>query len=498
MQTSTAERFESEFRCRGAANDWQWLRVRAVCLRGPEGKLVRVTGTASDISTQRLKDPLTGLHNRSSLLDQLLWRIQKAAEFRRNFALYFLDLDSFKQINDSLGHASGDAVLVEVAKRIHSTLAEVNGCVGARLGGDEFVVLVSDLDTESDALSYGSLLEQLLSSPLQLAQPIRVSASIGIAFGTPGKYRSAEEMLEEADLAMYNAKSRGKGSVDLFTREMREAVIARLNVEQDLRRALEEGQCELHYQPQVELRSGRIIGVEALLRWNHPERGSISPTDFIPIAEETRLIIPIGDWVVEQVLSQLQRWQRERILPAGFTVALNVSAHQINGRNFAQALLSRCTEIGIDPHSLCLEITEGVLIGESPAINTELQSAVSAGFELDLDDFGTGFSSLRYLQRFPFGSVKIDRSFVASMCCDARSRSLVQMIVDLARSLHMGVVAEGVEKQEQAEALQEMGCTRAQGFLYSRAVAASEVESIWLRKAPPASASTNAMWQQCA
>lgn len=484
FKDSPSVRYESEFRCLDAEDQWRWLRARAVCLRNSEGRILRLTGTACDISTERLKDPLTGLHNRSSLLEQLLWRIEKAREFARNFALYFLDLDSFKQINDSMGHASGDAVLVEVSRRLQSTMAKTSGNVVARLGGDEFVVLVTDLDSEADAWSFGALLKELLSAPLELAQPIRISASIGIAFGTPGRYGSAEEMLEEADMAMYTAKSRRKGSVDLFTPKMRDVVTARLSMEQDLRRALDEQQFEACYQPQVNMVSGDILGVEALLRWKHPERGWVSPADFIPLAEDTRLILLIGDWVLDEVLCQIRRWQSASLLPKGFTVAVNISAHQLRSRQFSQNLVHRCSELGVEPRSLCLEVTEGALIeiGDLPAITAELQSAVAAGFEVNLDDFGTGFSSLRYLQHFPFGSVKIDQSFVADMCRDPRSRSLVQTIIGLANSLNMGVIAEGVEREEQAAELLSMGCFKAQGFLYSTAVSASEVESRWLRQ----------------
>jgi len=354
----------------------------------------------------------------------------------------------------------------------------------ARLGGDEFVVLVSDLATEEDALTYGALLRRVLNAPLHLSRPIRISASIGIAFGDAGKYTTAEEMLEEADLAMYNAKSTTKGTVGLFTSAMRDAAIARVGLEEDMRRALEEGHFELRYQPQVDMASGAILGVEALLRWKHPDRGYISPAEFIPLAEETRLIVDIGEWVIEQALLQMKRWRNEAVLPPGFTMSINISAHQILGRNFTQLLVGRCRHFGVDPRSLCLEVPETVLMGDLPALTAELHKAVRAGFELDLDDFGTGFSSLRYLQHFPFGSVKIDRSFVADMCSNARSRSLVQTIVSLATSLDMRPLAEGVETPEQVTALLAMGCSKAQGFLYSPALTAAEIAATWLPPSP--------------
>ncbi len=478
MRESTANGFEVELRYQ-KDQAWHWLLVRAACQRNSNGEIERLTGSMSDITARKVTDDLTGLHNRASFLDQLQWRIDKAEEEPRNFAVYFLDLDSFKRINDSLGHASGDAVLLEVARRLAITVEGTPNSHAARIGGDEFVVLVDDLATHEDALTYAYLLEALLKEPLTLnGQPTHIDASIGVSFAGHGINTTAAKMLEEADIAMYQAKLQGKGRHVFFSSSMKAAAVARLEMERDLRRALQEDQLELHYQPKIDIRTGRITGLEAVLRWMHPVRGLMSPASFIPLAEETGLIVPIGEWVIQRSAKQLHQWLERDLLKTGTTMAVNISAPQIRHSAFYKNLMAQCREARLSPESMVLEITESILLDDEPLISTALRSAVDSGFEIELDDFGTGFSSLSYLHKYPFRNLKIDRSFVGRLQTDVKSNSLVSAIVSLASALGMGTIGEGVETVEQAHTLLKMGCSTAQGFLFSEPRPARALEGM--------------------
>ena len=479
MRDSNSNGFEIELRYEQKKDAWHWLFIRAACQRDASGAIERVTGSMSDITSRKVTDDLTGLHNRASFLDQLQWRIDKAEDEPRNFAVYFLDLDSFKRINDSLGHACGDAVLLEVARRLAITVEGSPNSHAARIGGDEFVVLVDDLATHEDALTYAFLLEALLKEPLVLnGQPTHIDASIGVSFAGHGMETTAAKMLEEADIAMYQAKLQGKARHVFFSSSMKAAAVARLEMERDLRRAILEDQLELHYQPKIDIRSGRITGLEAVLRWLHPTRGLMSPATFIPLAEETGLIVPIGEWVIHRSATQLKQWLERDLLKTGTTMAVNISASQIRHSAFYKNLMQQCRDARLSPESMVLEITESILLDDEPLVSTALRSAVDSGFELELDDFGTGFSSLSYLHKYPFRNLKIDRSFVGRLQSDAKSNSLVSAIVSLASALGMGTIGEGVETVEQAQTLLKMGCSTVQGFLFSEPRPARALEGM--------------------
>ncbi len=476
---SSSPGFEVELRYQRNDDSWHWLFVRAACQRDADGTIMRLTGSLSDITSRKVTDDLTGLHNRASFLDQLQWRIDKADEEPRNFAVYFLDLDSFKRINDSLGHAAGDAVLLEVARRLAITVEGTPNSHAGRIGGDEFVVLVDDLATHEDALTYAYLLEALLKEPLMLnGQPTHIDASIGVSFAGHGVETTAAKLLEEADIAMYQAKLQGKGRHVFFSASMKAAAVARLELERDLRRALQEDQLELHYQPKIDIRNGRVIGLEAVLRWQHPTRGLMSPASFIPLAEETGLIVPIGEWVIQHSAKQLHQWLERDLLKMGTTMAVNISASQIRHGAFYKNLMQQCRDARLSPESMVLEITESILLDDEPLISTALRSAVDSGFEIELDDFGTGFSSLSYLHKYPFRNLKIDRSFVGRLQTDPKSSSLVSAIVSLASALGMGTIGEGVETIEQAQSLMKMGCCTVQGFLFSEPRPARALEGM--------------------
>lgn len=329
LQANRPLGMETEYRCKHEDGTWRWLRTRISCKRDKAGKLVRLTGCANDITSARIIDPLTGLHNRTSLIEHLQWRISHISDYRRSYGLLFIDLDSFKRVNDSLGHKCGDDLLVEIARRLEQTVKGTGGSLASRLGGDEFVVLIDDVASEEDLLTYASMLEHLLSAPVDCGgHQVHTTASMGVVFGGDGGYSRAEQVLEDADVAMYRAKLRGKAQNAIFSERMRKESRERLEFETDLRTALHNGQLEVWYQPKVWLSSGRIKGFEALVRWRHPARGIISPVQFIPVAEEIGLIAEIGRWVAATAVSQLADWQSQGLLSPQTTMAINVSPRQ--------------------------------------------------------------------------------------------------------------------------------------------------------------------------
>ena len=476
---SSESSFQVEFRCYHQEGSWRWILVRANCRRRADGILLRVTGSATDITTQKIVDPLTGLHNRASLLEQVQWRIDKADKEPRSFGLFFIDIDSFKRINDSLGHRKGDALLVEIARRLEETVAATPGSLVARLGGDEFVILLGDAAEEVDAVTYAASIDHLLKASFDcLGQKVFVSASIGVAFGCPGLYTEAEQMLEDADVAMYRAKLNGKAQNAVFSARMREEARARLSLESGLRSALHENQFELFYQPKVWLPSGKLKGFEALIRWKHPQMGMISPSEFIPIAEDIGMIQELGRWVAHTAIHQLAMWRRVASVSLETTMAINVSTRQFSEIDFLDFIQAELEQTGLPAQCLALEITESALLEDSSGVLSRLEAMAAFGLGLDLDDFGTGYSSLSYLHRFPFRSVKIDRSFVGRMGADKKSAQLVSSIVALARSLNMSVIAEGVETADQAELLYQLGCPAAQGFFFSPPKPVAEMDGI--------------------
>ena len=472
-------RFQSEFRCRHEDGSWRWLLTQALCQRSPDGTLLRATGSVRDVTESKVTDSLTGLHNRISLLEHVQWRIDHQAERQVGFGLLFIDLDFFKRINDSMGHLKGDALLVEVGRRLAQAVEQVPGSIVSRLGGDEFAVLMDEVATEDDALAYAARLSHLLELPMTcLGQQVFISASIGVAVGAPGVYDRAAQVLEDADIAMYRAKVNGKAQSAVFTQRMRREAIERLALESDLRNAIHRDEFELFYQPKIILATGQIKGFEALLRWHQPKRGMVSPADFIPLAEETGLIKEIGRWVAARAIRQLALWRSSGVVDSRTTMAVNISSREFNEPDLLDFFKGQLEKTDLPPECLVLEVTESVLVEDSPAALALLQSIVAAGIGLDLDDFGTGYSSLSYLHRFPFRCVKIDQAFVRLMSTEPQSISLVSAIVALAGALRMGVIAEGVETEEQATHLRRMGCGFAQGYLFSRPLPASEIEVI--------------------
>jgi diguanylate cyclase (GGDEF)-like protein/PAS domain S-box-containing protein len=422
-------------------------------------------------------DVLTGLPNRALFMDHLNLAIARAQRREdQMFAVLYLDLDRFKVINDSLGHMIGDQLLVESARRLERCLRP--GDTVARLGGDEFTILVDDIKDESEAIYVAERIERELIRPFNLSgREVFTTLSIGIAPSTTG-YERAEDILRDADTAMYRAKSLGKARHEIFDKAMHARAINLLQLETDLRKAIERQEFFIQYQPIVDLDNFSLRGFEALVRWRHPERGFISPIDFIPVAEETGMIIQIGEWVLREACRQIQRWQV--IFPSDPPLFISVN---LSGKQFTQADLIHevayiLNETKIDPRSLKLEITESMVMENIEAATEMLKELRALGVQLSIDDFGTGYSSLSYLHRFPIDTLKIDRSFVTQMSENNENAEIVRTIVMLAQNLGMDVVAEGVETNEQLALLRKLGCENGQGYFFSRPLDVAGAEKI--------------------
>jgi diguanylate cyclase (GGDEF)-like protein len=407
-------------------------------------------------------DPLTGLPNRLLFVDRLHQVLTQAHRAERMAAVMLLDLDRFKTVNDSLGHAAGDQLLKAVAERLSGCIRE--GDTVARLGGDEFSLLLPDLRYIQDGATVAQKILDVLTQPFRLnGHELFLSTSIGITL-YPFE-ESSDALLRQADAAMYAAKRRGGKCFEFYTAEMGAASVKRLSLEGALRRALEREELVLHYQPQIDLPSGTVVGAEALLRWRHPEWGLVAPSEFIPLAEETGLIVPLGQWVLEQACRQAVAWRNAGLAPG--RIAVNVSARQFHQSDFAATILETLERTGLEPRRLELELTESALMGNLEATAAMLETLHHAGVQIAIDDFGTGYSSLGYLKRFPIDRIKIDRSFIRDIPADADDAALAAAIIALCRNLAIEAVAEGVETAEQLEFLRERGCHSVQGFLLS-------------------------------
>jgi diguanylate cyclase len=418
------------------------------------------------LAHQAMHDTLTGLPNRALFYDRLTHALAWARRHESTFAVLFLDLDRFKLINDSLGHEVGDQVLIEVARRLDDALRSSD--TAARFGGDEFIILCEDITDEQQAVRIAERIVRSIERPLELENDSTfITASIGIVVA--GETDSDPEVLiREADAAMYRAKKRGV-RCELFDNDLRERVAERREVEDALRTAVEQEQFRVLYQPQINLRNGEVFGVEALVRWDHPERGLLSPGDFIWLAEETGLIVPIGAWVLREALRQGARWRTAR--PDNpLQISVNLSGRQHGDPDLISTVEEALEQTGTDPSNLCLEITETVVMDDVEATLTTLRALKALGTRLSVDDFGTGYSSLSSLKRFPVDSLKVDRSFVSGLGNghSAEDAAIVTAVISLAHTLGMTAVAEGIETQEQLAQLRAMECDMAQGFFFAR------------------------------
>ena len=413
-------------------------------------------------------DSLTGLPNRAMFTELLKAEIESSQ--RRDghmFAVLFLDLDRFKNINDSLGHTHGDLLLVAFAERLERTLRPVDTL--ARFGGDEFAILLSGMTDATDAVRVAQRIQDELTQPFVLDKNSAfATASIGIALSSSG-YDRADDILRDADIAMYRAKENGKARYELFDQGMHARAVSRLQLESDLRQAIEQKEFCVYYQPIICLQTGRLAGFEALVRWNHPRRGIVSPADFIPVAEETGLIVPIGEWVLNEACMHVRQWQIDSPSHRSLSLSVNLSARQVAQPDLLERIKEALETSKLNPHCLKLEITESVVMENAEAATLMFKQLRSLGVQLSIDDFGTGYSSLSYLHRFPLNYLKIDRSFVMRLTTD-NDNAIVRTISTLARNLGMEVIAEGIETEEQYQQLKMLGCEYGQGYLFSRPV----------------------------
>lgn len=426
-----------------------------------------------ELAHHALHDGLTGLPNRILLIDRIQHALEHAARSSTLVAVLFVDIDRFKLVNDSLGHQLGDRLLKLFAERLEGALRDTDTvarlAVGtlARLGGDEFVVLFEDLAAESDAARVAERIVSCLAAPFVVeGTEMDVTASIGVSV-SHGAGTNPESLMHDADLAMYRAKDGGRGRFELFDTEMRTRVLKRIELEKGLRKAIERDELRLHYQPVVSLKDGEVIGAEALLRWQHAERGLIAPGDFIPIAEESGLIVPIGLWVLREGCAQLARWQAAGECQPSFMLGVNLSIRQMSA-DLPAMVAGVLDDTGVDPGLLWLEITESLLVEHADSGKQWLEQIKDLGVKLALDDFGTGFSSLGYLHRFAPHALKLDRSFVSGLGHEEKASKLVAATLEMARALELTVVAEGVETAEQLAYLRALSCPLAQGFFFAR------------------------------
>jgi diguanylate cyclase (GGDEF)-like protein/PAS domain S-box-containing protein len=459
------------------------LRVRLAPELDANNQVMAVIGVGQDVTESleiqaRIRhmayyDALTELPNRAMFLDRIGTMIAAAGDSTQPIGLILLDLDHFKRVNDTLGHATGDRLLAEAAKRLLGCIR--NDDLASRIGGDEFAILVPQISHPDDLTHIANRIIRTFSLPFEVGgKELFVSASVGIAM-YPTDSGNIDELFKFADSAMYHAKSQGRNNFQFYSASMTDSIAERMRLEGDMRRALTNGEMQLHFQPKVDLRSGRIIGAEALLRWYHPEKGVVAPDQFISIAEETGMIVGIGEWVIATACRAVVEWNRGRDTP--LHVAINLSTRQFIHNDLVGSIRRNLIDSGCRPQWLQLEITESLLLEDNDAIRRTLEELHQMGLTISIDDFGTGFSSLSYLNKFPVGQIKIDRSFVRNITTEKNQASLVSAIISMARSLEKEAVAEGVETDEQARLLADLGCLVGQGYLYGKPLARPHFES---------------------
>ncbi len=485
--------FRSQYRIQHKDETYRWVLSQGLAVRDPHGNVLRLAGSQTDLTHHvALFDQLTGLPSRALFLEQLK-RAYSRTERQSGYqlAVLFLDCDRFKVVNDSLGHAIGDQLLQEVAHRLEGALRP--GDVVARLGGDEFAILLENLQSSQDAEHIAARINQALAQPFTLqGHTVYISGSIGVALTAPFSQQShaqpshaqlchsqqSADLLRNADTAMYRAKAAGKSQYAVFEGAMHEQAQRSLQLETDLRHAIEAEQFQLFYQPIWSLETNTIAGFEALIRWPHPERGMISPAEFIPIAEETGLILPIGQWVIQEACRQMNVWRYQFPEAQPLTVSVNLSAKQFSQPNLVGQIQTILDESGFIPQRLKIEITETMIVENQQAAIQVLTQLQTLGIQIQVDDFGTGYSSLSVLHSLPLDTLKVDISFIRLIETDPDNAEIVKVIIMLAHNLGMVAIAEGVETQAQLQHLQSLGCDFAQGYLLSKPLPPQEIERL--------------------
>jgi diguanylate cyclase (GGDEF)-like protein/PAS domain S-box-containing protein len=484
---------EIDYRIVRPDGEIRWLSERSQVICDDRGLPIRIDGISEDITERKrteeqlvrdaLYDALTGLPNRSFFMNRLenaLQKLKRHADYV--FALLFIDLDRFKIINDSLGHGIGDRLLIAIARLLESCLRSTDTV--ARLGGDEFTILLDGAIDIADATHIADRIGQKLLVPIDLdGHTVFTSASIGLVFSSH-HYEHAADLLRDADIAMYRAKASGKARYTIFNPEMYAQTLTLLRLENDLRSALENQEFFLHYQPIVSLKTGKISGFEALLRWQHQERGFVSPAEFIPVAEDTGLILPIGEFVLREACRQLGLWSSQFPQAEALTMSVNLAGKQIQEANLLEKVDGILAEVGLNSSRLRLEITESMLMENTEKTMVMLSKLRERNIQLSIDDFGQGYSSLSYLPRFPIDLLKIDRAFIDQMTIDLDNLEIVRTIISLAHTLKMQAIAEGVETQEQMKILQELNCEYAQGYFFAKPLDSFAIEELLSNYSP--------------
>ena len=461
--------------------------LKVVIVRDPEGKPLHFNNQIVDITERKymekqllhdaLHDALTGLPNRALFMDRLEQQLKKAQNQENYlFAVLFLDLDRFKVVNDSVGHLIGDKLLIEIARRLEKSISPTDTV--ARLGGDEFTILLENIQNQEEATLVAESIYQTLSHPFNLdSHEIFTTASIGIALSDPG-YEKPEDILRDADLTMYSAKEQGKARYEIFDSSMRDRALQRLALETDLRRGIEREEFEIYYQPITSLQLGTLSGFEALARWKHPTKGFISPSEFIPVAEETGLIVPLGSWLLKKACTELRNWQLKYPQHPPIKISVNLSGKQFREPQLIEEIDAILTETGLEGKFLKLEITESLLIDNLETVTETILTLRERDIQFSIDDFGTGYSSLSYLHRFPVDTIKIDRSFVTQIQADRENSAIIKAIVTLAHMLDMDVIAEGIETTAQLAQLKLLKCEYGQGFFFSKPLSKERAEAL--------------------
>ena len=484
LGTGKAEKLANEHRVESGDGSWRWVQVRGVAARDSVGQVTHVAGSLSDNTEWRMADALTGLPNRAFFVDHLERRIERG--FRHadwDFAVLSVALDRFAQLSETLGSMGGERLLIETARRLEAMLPGES--VAARLMSGEFLICLEGAHTEGDAAQFGAqVIEAFRERYVWRGHAIGLPLAVGVAKASM-LYSHPEDLMADAESALMHARKREHAWLACYSQGMRELALERLDLEGELERAIRDGELAMFYQPEVDLQANRIIGFEALVRWKHPRRGLLLPSEFIPLAEETGLIVPLGAWGIREACRQMVEWRQaggEEMQKARMSV--NLSAKQLEQPDLADQVKKALEGTGLNPWSLRLEVTESSLISDGLMAEMTMRALEKLGVGLHMDDFGTGYSSLDYMQRFPFDTLKIDRSFVRGIAYDHQSHLIVQSILDLARSFGMDVVAEGIEDAEQLETLKTMGCPCGQGYYFAKpmepgAIAALMREGAW-------------------
>ena len=479
----TTSNFEIEYRMRHFSDNYLWVLAKGLTIRSTSGKATRFAGSQTDVTELKsheeqmihdaLHDTLTSIPNRTLLLDRIRQSLVRRKRYpKTSFAVIFIDLDRFRLVNESLGHIHGDELLKLISERLKGSIPI--GDTVARLGGDEFSVLIQDIVCVKDAENIAKDIHDSFSKPFSLGdKEVFASASMGIAH-SDNDYKMPEEILRDSELAMYRAKRDGKAQSIIFEKRFRQSTLSPIDLDTDLRRALDRDEMELHYQPIISMRDRRISGFEALLRWSHRSRGAISPNEFIPLAEETGLIYDLGQWVLRKACEQIAGWNKDKSKEEQLEISINLSGRQFSDPNLVVGIVENIEKSGFNAEFLKIEITESALMENAQRSVSMLNQLKDLNIKVCVDDFGTGYSSLSYLHTFPIDTLKIDRSFVHDMSRNFRNMEIIRTIIMLAHNLKLDVIAEGVETAEQYAQLSALGCQFAQGFFFSRPVNSSD------------------------